>query len=80
MNTSKETSVTIKVAVIAQEPIARRSFSEWSMGFSNPKREELEAIEGINDMDQKKIFLDMRPGRAKKLLQAFSQGRWRLAE
>jgi hypothetical protein len=63
---------------IIQEPIAKRSFCDWTMSFSDVSREELCTIEGLNDFfDESSVFLQLDGGRAKKLLAAFQGGRWR---
>lgn len=67
------------VTRIICEPIAERVFGDWSMGYISPENaSELESIEGLSDLfGQGSSLVDLRPGRAKKLLSAFSQGRWR---
>ena len=66
-----------KIVEIIKEPIPKRAFKNWSMGFANVSNAELIAIEGINDFYKEQICLrDIDAGRAKKLLQAFSQGFW----
>jgi hypothetical protein len=67
-----------QVTKIILEPIHKRSFAEWTMGFSNVSREELAKIEGTNDFFSKaRCFAELDAGRAKKLLAAFRDGRWR---
>ncbi len=67
-----------QVTKIIVEPIHKRSFAEWTMGFSNVSREELAKIEGTNDFFSKaRCFAELDAGRAKKLLTAFRDGRWR---
>jgi hypothetical protein len=66
------------VTRIIQEPIAQRVFSDWAMGLVQADTAELERIDGINDyFRQGGSLTDLKPGRAKKLLSAFAQGRWR---
>lgn len=66
------------VTKIIQEPISQRAFGDWTMGFSEIDPSELESIEGLSDFFQKGDSLtNLQPGRAKKLLSAFAQGRWR---
>jgi len=66
------------VALIIREPIAERSFGDWTMSFSKITREELGTIEGLNDFFGKNsVFSQLDSGRAKKLLAAFQSGRWR---
>ena len=66
-----------QVTKIIQEPVAQRSFSSWTMGLAMLDRIELDALPGTNDYFQGGSCLtDMGHGRAKKLLRAFSEGRW----
>ncbi len=67
-----------KATTIIQEPISRRFFANWTMGFTDVTPEELARIDGSNDFfDSASCFAGVDSGRAKKLLQAFRQGRWR---
>lgn len=67
-----------RVTQIIREPIARRSFGEWSMGFGTLKRTDAQRLVGENDFFAEADCLErILPGRAKKLLMAFAQGRWR---
>ncbi|MGO9995427.1 MAG: BLUF domain-containing protein [Steroidobacteraceae bacterium] len=64
--------------VIVREPIASRSFADWSMGFASVTPKDIAGIIGANDFFQKKsCFYQLNAGRAKKLLAAFADGRWR---
>jgi Sensors of blue-light using FAD len=68
----------IKVAKLIQEPIEQRSFSEWTMGLGQPDRDELGAIPGLNDFfRQGSCLWELEPGRARTLLNAFRDGKWR---
>lgn len=68
----------VHVTQIIREPIHRRAFADWSMGFQDLDAHGVSALPGASD-----FFL--RPpsptgvddGRARKLLHAFRQGRWR---
>lgn len=66
------------VTRIIQEPIARRDFGAWTMGYAGLTADDLQSVAGSND-----FFLDgdcfarLDAGRTKKLLEAFRQGRWR---
>jgi hypothetical protein len=63
---------------IIDEPIAKRAFPGWSMGFSTLDRQQLQDVAGLNDFfDTGRSLLDLDEGRAKRLLRAFAQGRWR---
>jgi hypothetical protein len=67
-----------KLTLIIKEPIAQRSFGDWSMGFADVSPEELEKVEGLNDFfHDGSCFAQLDAGRAKKLLAAFADGRWR---
>lgn len=69
-----------RVTMIIREPIASRSFSDWSMGFADISPAELDEIVGANDfLTRGDSLVNIGPGRAKKLLDAFRQGRWRAA-
>jgi hypothetical protein len=66
------------VTMIIHEPIAKRAFGDWKMGFSELTTSELESITGVSDFFQNGDSLnDLLSGRAKKLIAAFAQGRWR---
>jgi hypothetical protein len=67
-----------RVTQIIYEPIGRRSFSQWTMGYPKLDNRELHAIIGSNDFFSARSCLDgLQAGRAKKLLAAFANGRWR---
>jgi hypothetical protein len=67
-----------QVTRIISEPIPRRYFSDWSMGFSNISAQDEAQMPGSNDFFGKAhSFNDVTYGRAKKLLAAFAAGRWR---
>jgi hypothetical protein len=68
----------VQVTKVVSEPIAKRAFDAWSMGFSAATRAELASIPGLNDFFGKaQSFTAIDSGRAKKLLEAFAEGRWR---
>jgi len=63
--------------VIIREPIPKRSFGEWTMGYSSISANELNEIIGLNDFfAEGSSFSQLNSGRAKKLLNAFREGRW----
>ena len=63
---------------IIQEDITERDFSEWTMGYSGIKSDELRNIEGLNDFfGSGKRYVDLDEGRAKTLLKGFRAGKWR---
>jgi hypothetical protein len=66
------------VTLIIREPISKRSFAEWSMGFSGVSQAILRKVPGLNDFFRKgSSFTELDAGRAKKLLVAFTEGNWR---
>jgi hypothetical protein len=67
-----------RVTQIIREPISKRSFGEWSMGFTAVNRVDLQQAVGENDFFGSAECLErINAGRAKKLLVAFGAGRWR---
>lgn len=67
-----------QLVTIIREPIPRRAFSDWSMGHPQVTPEELAEIDGANDFFAGGACLTrLNQGRAKKLLGAFKEGRWR---
>lgn len=67
-----------RVVKIIYEEIEQRNFTDWTMGFSCISRQELNGIEGLNDFFQgANRFVDLDEGRAKVLLRAFKDGKWR---
>jgi len=67
-----------QVTLVIKEPIHKRYFNAWTMGFCEISHEELARMSGVNDFfgeDRTEINVDA--GRAKKLLAAFRAGRWR---
>jgi hypothetical protein len=65
------------VVEIIHEPIARRSFSAWTMGFARLDEADRAQIPGLNDFFGAGHALNqIDGGRARKLLEAFSAGRW----
>lgn len=68
-----------RVTLIIYEPIPERSFADWSMGYVSIQGEELREITGANDFFNEQTCLMALPdGRARRLLDAFGKGRWRI--
>jgi hypothetical protein len=66
-----------RITRIIAEPIVRRSFGEWTMGFSTLAPAQAGNLLGENDFFASAGCLaEMNEGRAKKLLSAFQHGRW----
>ncbi|MGH1488821.1 MAG: BLUF domain-containing protein [Acidimicrobiales bacterium] len=62
------------------EPIEERSFYNWSMGVAHMTRQELAAVPGLNDFfADGNSLAQLDAGRAKSLLAAFRDGRYRSA-
>jgi hypothetical protein len=67
-----------RITTIIREPIYERAFAHWTMGFSNADLGEVTSHIGENDFfADAECFRQLSPGRARKLLAAFRQGRWR---
>jgi hypothetical protein len=63
--------------VVINEPISKRAFGDWSMGFAHVSDDELAGIDGLNDFfSSGSVFGELGSGRAKRLVGAFSEGRW----
>ncbi|MGE0313494.1 MAG: BLUF domain-containing protein [Lautropia sp.] len=69
-----------RVTRIIREPIPKRHFGVWTMGYSRLTQADLAGLAGTNDFFHGGSSLDrIDAGRAKKLLTAFQKGRWRMA-
>lgn len=67
-----------KVITIISEPIAKRSFADWTMGYVKLSKSDISDLIGSNDFFTHGNSLNqLDPTRAKKLLSAFKKGRWR---
>jgi hypothetical protein len=67
-----------RITKLVQEPIAERAFADWTMGYSRITASELATIPGLNDFFRgAKSYMELGEGRAKTLLAAFKDGRWR---
>jgi len=67
------------MTIIIREPIHRRAFNDWTMGFTTMSTADVGAIDGLNDFFGGGLSLmNLDAGRTKKLLTAFKQGRWRV--
>ena len=63
---------------LLEEEVQERSFAQWSMGYAEVTREELQALPGCNDFFlQGRCFHEMKANTSRKLLEAFREGRWR---
>ena len=67
-----------RIVTIIRERIHARSFGQWSMGYVAAAPREMAAATGMNDFFFQGFCVDqLDAGRAKKLLSAFRDGRWR---
>ncbi|MBA6293776.1 BLUF domain-containing protein [Colwellia sp. MB3u-70] len=67
------------IVKIISEVIPERRFNDWTMGAASLSRQELAKIDGTNDFfTENTCLVNISKGRAKKILDAFAQGRWRL--
>jgi len=63
---------------LIEERIDTRAFSRWSMGLAKVTRTELMQIPLLNDFfGQGSALTSLNEGRAKTLLAAFREGKWR---
>ncbi len=67
-----------RVVKIIYEPIEARDFSDWTMGYAAIPSRELSKVAGLNDFFHSgKCYTDLDAGRAKQVLEAFKEGKWR---
>lgn len=67
-----------QVTCIIRERIPSRDFEQWTMGFADLIPGDYAAIIGTKSfINGRNALNDIEPGRARKLLSAFIQGRWR---
>jgi len=62
------------VILVFEEPIQRRTFAQWSMGFNKVTNTDLKNVEGLNDFleGEKDIsYFTTQPDRAALLLETF---------
>jgi hypothetical protein len=63
---------------IILEPIAKRDFASWTMGCPTLSSGQLAKIPGLNDFFTRgESYRELGESRAKTLLEAFTEGRWR---
>jgi hypothetical protein len=67
-----------RFTLIIREPILERNFGDWTMGFEAIGLSEAGELLGENDFfASASCVARLNAGRAKKLLSAFRDGRWR---
>jgi hypothetical protein len=63
---------------LIRETIKDRSFEDWTMGFCRASNQDVARIVGMNDfLRVSHARPEEQAGRARKLLAAFREGRWR---
>jgi hypothetical protein len=68
-----------RVLTVVKEVISARSFADWSMGFRELKTSEIRDLVGFSSaLHAGDALMQIDAGRARKLLTAFKEGRWRL--
>jgi len=66
------------VTLIIREPVAERTFGDWTMGYAEIEPGEVDELIGASDFfGREASFTRLGQDRAMKLLEAFRQGRWR---
>lgn len=70
------------IVTIANEPIARRSFSDWNLRFADMSSVELQEMDSDlrEFIEGHQSLREIGKGRAKKLVAAFEAGRWRMPD
>ena len=69
-----------RVTRVVLEPISKRAFASWTMGYPRVSEKELAEIPGLNDFfGRSSSYLELGEGRAKTLLAAFKDGKWRMS-
>ncbi len=64
---------------LSSAPIAQREFADWSMGLARPSVADLDTIGPRNDFFRKGHCLtELDEGMARKVLQEFRSGMWRI--
>lgn len=67
-----------KIIKLLEMSVEKRNFERWSMGYAKVTREELAEIPGLNDFFGRGLaFTELEAGKAKVLLEAFREGKWR---
>ena len=67
-----------RVTMIIREPIFERDFPDWTMGYAQVGFAQVKQHLGENDFFTSATCLEeLSAGRARKLLSAFRNGRWR---
>ena len=64
------------MALVLAHDLPSRVFGDWSMGYAELTKEDLEGLDGLCDVFSKEAP-SLEPSRVGSLIQAFKEGRWR---
>ncbi|SPF77973.1 BLUF domain-containing protein [Pseudoprimorskyibacter insulae] len=65
------------ITVLREGIIARRAFTDWSMGFAEISPEDLSGVDGMNDFYLGgTCYSEMKPGWEKVMITSFMRGKW----
>lgn len=68
----------LRVTKLIEEPLKKRSFNQWTMGYQQVSRVELANVTGLTDFLDRDSngFETLETSRARKLIEMFREGRW----
>jgi len=68
----------LRVIKLIEEPLNKRSFNKWTMGYQQVSRVELANVTGLTDFLDRDSngFETLETSRARKLIEMFREGRW----
>ncbi len=68
----------LRVMKLIEEPLKKRSFNKWTMGYQQVSRVELANVTGLTDFLDRdsNSFETLEISRARKLIEMFREGRW----
>lgn len=68
----------LHVIKLIEEPLEKRSFNKWTMGYQQVSRVELANVTGLTDFLDRDSngFESLEASRARKLIEMFREGRW----
>lgn len=68
----------LSVMKLIEEPLQKRSFNKWTMGYQQVSRVELANVTGLTDFLDRDSngFETLETSRARKLIEMFREGRW----
>jgi hypothetical protein len=69
-----------QIEILEKQPISRRNFADWSMGFFQSTPQRVGELPGFTDLlgdEFSDKLWELKPVVARRLLWAFREGRWR---